>query len=291
MIIILAEGQGFNNSWDKPRPAKNGTASLRVHLSQFTFNETGQRLSGHLGTGSSSPTIRTVMLAQFWSCTWAQIPHCTYCVDLYLGLILGGSQPCPGSEAVAVNEAGSLSCPASPPDWQITLSAMPPKPRLRSSPPGPEWTSPTPFPAFLRDAGASRAPVPLRGALRAPAALAAAHAVPWRCHRETGPAALSGGTSAACMGTAAGRELRAEFLSVQGSRPFFWRLGLQPVRCEAADGWRYRDTSRWRALQKASLTFQHLQQNCRQQVLALSGTRVRSDADVEGGLGLGVRFW
>lgn len=221
MIIILAEGQGFNNSWDKLRPAKNGTASLRVHLSQFTFNETGQRLSGHLGTGSNSPTIRTVMLAQFWSCTWAQIPHCTYCVDLYLGLILGGSQPCPGSEAVAVNEAGSLSCPVSPPDWQITLSAMPPKPRLQSSPPGPEWTSPLPFPAFLRDAGVSRAPVPLRGALRTPAALAAAHAVPWRCHRETGPAALSGGTSAACTGTAAGRDLRAEFLSVSRFSAFF----------------------------------------------------------------------
>lgn len=110
MIIILAESQGFNNSWDKPGFAKNWTVLLREHLSQFISNETGQRLSGHLEMGSSRTTICPVMLAQFQAHIWAQIPHCTYCVDLYLSLTLGGSQPCSGSEAVAVNEASSHSC-------------------------------------------------------------------------------------------------------------------------------------------------------------------------------------
>lgn len=136
MIIILAEGQGFNNSWDKPRPAKNWTALLRVHLSQFTFNETGQRLSGHLETGSSSPMIHAVMFAQFWTRTWAQIPHCTYCVDLYLVWLWEGA-----SRALAAKLRllmRPVHCPA--PWAHLTDRSLcepwPPKPQPRLCPSG-----------------------------------------------------------------------------------------------------------------------------------------------------------
>lgn len=124
MIIILADGKGFNNSWDKQGLAKNWTILLRVQFSQLISNETGQRLSDHLEMGSSRTVIHTVMLTQFWAHIWAQIPHCTFCVDLYLIFTLGGSQPCSGSSAAAVNEASSESCPMCCPDERYLEEAM-----------------------------------------------------------------------------------------------------------------------------------------------------------------------
>lgn len=143
MIIILAESQGFNNSWDKPGLAKNWTVLLRVHLSQFISNETDQRLSGHLEMGSSRTTICPVMLTQFQAHIWAQIPHCTYCVDLYLSLTLGQSQPCPGGEAVAVNEASSHSCSMSHLTVRELERATVSQSAALVASPGPKWTFPT----------------------------------------------------------------------------------------------------------------------------------------------------
>lgn len=217
MIIILAESQGFNNSWDKPGLAKNWTVLLRVHLSQFISNETGQRLSGHLEMGSSRTTICPVMLAQFQAHIWAQIPHCTYCVDLYLSLTLGGSQPCSGGEAVAVNEASSHSCSMS----HLTVMEL-------------ERATASQSTALLPPQAPSELSHHCQLSCRRPGAAlpVLAAALERHCalayHTETGLAALSQMISAVCTGSSAGKELGAEctILVYQGSWPLFEGFGL-----------------------------------------------------------------
>lgn len=198
MIIILAEGQRFNSSWDKPQPAKNATALPRARWSRFTCSGAGQRLAGQPRAGSSSPTLRAVSSVQ--TCTGAHRPHCASWVDLYLGLLLGGSQPCPGRGAVASNEASSLSCPVNSPEWQRCQLCLPHHGFTRF-PRAPSEPAPRHSRCFCRMLGTAE-PCAAAGSLAGHQLLRqllGQGTVPWQWHTGTGPAALSELVSAGCM--------------------------------------------------------------------------------------------
>lgn len=176
--------------------------------------------------GSSRTVIHTVMLTQFWAHIWAHIPRCTFCVDLYLSFTLGGSQPCSGSSAAAVNEASSqssLSCPVSCPADRYLEDAM-----ASQNSPRPWGNQPHVVPSSSVGRVQRRPhPTDLAAAQKGHGALA--------CHTETGPAALSRPISAVCMGSTAGRELRAAFISLSRFLACFW--GARVVACHLWSCW------------------------------------------------------